>query len=158
MIDRFATLGKAGLLIDLQDLNAVLDSLVDLQVRRLRDGEDYFARLLSAATGETVEPAELLQIGERIWNAERLFNLRAGFTRADDALPRRLLDEPVTAGPSAGQVVDLEPMLDEYYAARGWDRDGRPTPHKLAELSLEHATPAEVRAHPGERVRARRSP
>ncbi len=158
LLDRFATHGKAEVLIGLQDLNAVLDSLVECKFAAYALGEAYFARLLSAVIGEAVEPAELLQTGERIWNVERLFNLRAGFTRADDALPRRLLDEPVSVGPSAGHVVDLEPMLDEYYAARDWDGDGRPTPRKLAELGLEDATPAAVRDHPGERVRARRSP
>jgi aldehyde:ferredoxin oxidoreductase len=158
LLDRFATHGKAGVLIGLQDLNAVLDSLVECKFAAYALGEAYFARLLSAVIGEAVEPAELLQTGERIWNVERLFNLRAGFTRADDVLPRRLLDEPVAFGPSAGHVVDLEPMLDEYYAARDWGRDGRPTPRKLAELCLEDATPSDMRAHPGERVRARRSP
>lgn len=155
LIDRFATLGKAGLLIDMQNLNAVLDSLVICKFVAFAMKEDYFARLLAAATGETLAPQELLHAGERIWTTERLFNLRAGFTRADDTLPPRLTDEPVKAGPCKGQVVDLPPMLDEYYAARGWDEDGRPTPHKPAELCLEHAPPAEVRADPGERVRVR---
>jgi len=136
LLDRFATHGKAGVLIGLQDLNAVLDSLVECKFAAYALGEAYFARLLSAVIGETVEPAELLRAGERIWNVERLFNLHAGFTRADDALPPRLLREAVPSGPSAGHVVDLEPMLDEYYEARGWDGDGRPTPLKLAELSL----------------------
>jgi aldehyde:ferredoxin oxidoreductase len=154
-IDRFATLGKAGLLINLQNLNAVLDSLVICKFVAFAMREDHFARLLSAATGEAVESQELLKAGERIWNAERLFNLAAGFTRADDCLPTRLTGEPVAAGLSAGHIVDLAPMLDEYYAARGWDGDGRPKPHKLAELCLEHATPAEVRARTGEQVRAR---
>jgi len=158
LLDRFASDGKAGLLIGLQDFNAVLDSLVECKFAAYALREPYFARLLSAVVGETVEPAELLRTGERIWNAERLFNLRAGFTRADDALPPRLLDEPVPAGPSAGHVVDLEPMLDEYYAARGWDGDGRPTAQKLAELDLGAAPPVGARADPSAGVRARRSP
>ena len=107
MIDRFATLGKAGLLINMQNLNAVLDSLSLCKFTAFAMKEDYYARLLSAVTGETVEPQELLRIGERIWNAERLFNLAAGFRRADDTLPRRLLEEPVATGPAAGHVVDL---------------------------------------------------
>ena len=75
-------------------------------------------------------------MGERIWNAERLFNMAAGFGRADDSLPRRLLEEPVPAGPSKGHVVDLPPMLDEYYISRGWDAGGRPSPAKLEKLDL----------------------
>ena len=125
MVDRFATLGKAGLLINMQNLNAVLDSLSVCKFTAFAMKEDYYARLLSAVWGETIEPQELLLLGERIWNAERLFNLAAGFSRAYDSLPARLLHEPVPAGPSAGQVVDLPPMLDEYYISRGWD-DGGP--------------------------------
>ena len=136
MIDRFATSGKAGLLINLQNLNAVLDSLSVCKFTGFAMKEDYYARLLSAVWGETVEPQELLRIGERIWNAERLFNLAAGFSRADDTLPRRLLEEPVVSGPAAGRVVDLAPMLGEYYIARGWDGDGRPRAAKLAQLGL----------------------
>jgi aldehyde:ferredoxin oxidoreductase len=155
LIDRFATLGKAGLLVDLQDLNAVLDSLVICKFVAFAMKEDYFARLLSAATGETFAPRELLRAGERIWNAERLFNLRVGCTRADDDLPPRLTGEPVAAGPAAGHVVDLQPMLDEYYAARGWDDEGRPRPDKLAGLRVARSAPAEVSADRGKGVRAR---
>ena len=139
MIDRFATSGKAGLLINLQNLNAVLDSLSVCKFTGFAMKEDYYARLLSAVWGERVEPQELLRIGERIWNAERLFNLAAGFSRADDTLPRRLLEEPVVSGPAAGRVVDLAPMLGEYYIARGWDGDGRPRAAKLAQLGLSEA-------------------
>jgi aldehyde:ferredoxin oxidoreductase len=136
MIDRFATLGKAGLLINLQNLNAVLDSLSVCKFTAFAMKEDYYARMLSAVWGETVEPQELLLLGERIWNAERLFNIAAGFSRADDSLPPRLLHEPVATGPAAGQVVDLPPMLDEYYISRGWDAAGRPSPAKLDRLGL----------------------
>ena len=142
MIDRFATRGKAGLLINIQHLNAVLDSLSQCKFTALAIKEDYFARLLSGLWGETVEPQELLRIGERIWNAERLFNLHCGFTREDDTLPRRLLEEPVSEGPAAGRVVDLSPMLDEYYVARGWDAQGVPQPQKLERLGLTWASPA----------------
>ncbi len=142
MVDRFATLGKAGLLINLQNLNAVLDSLSVCKFTAFAMKEDYYARLLSAVWGETVEPQELLQLGERIWNAERLFNLAAGFSRADDTLPPRLLHEPVPSGPSAGQVVDLPPMLDEYYISRGWDAAGKPSAAKLERLGLGPAAAA----------------
>ena len=126
-LDRFATAGKARPVIALQDLNAALDSLVGCKFAAFAVTPDAFARLLGAMLGEPVETDELLRAGERIWNAERLFNLRAGFTRADDTLPARLLHEPVAAGPCAGHVVDLEPMLEEYYRNRGWDERGVPT-------------------------------
>ena len=89
--------------------------------------------MLSAVSGIEFEPQELMTIGERIWNLERLYNLREGFTRADDTLPRRLLDEPV----AKGRVVELEAMLEEYYRFRGWDEEGRPTRRKLEALGLE---------------------
>jgi aldehyde:ferredoxin oxidoreductase len=95
--------------------------------------------LLQAATGWPVSGEEVRRTGERIVNMERLFNARAGIGRKDDTLPARFLAEPLPAGnPSAGAVVELEPMLDEYYRARGWDLDtGLPTAAKLAELGLE---------------------
>jgi aldehyde:ferredoxin oxidoreductase len=115
--------------------------------------EDYYARQLTAVWGEQVEPQGLLLLGERIWNAERLFNLAAGFARSDDTLPPRLLSEPVPAGPSAGQVVDLPPMLDEYYISRGWDEAGVPSAPKLERLGLVE-TAAAARVAPGVRRRA----
>jgi len=137
MVDRFATLGKAGLLINIQNLNAVLDSLSVCKFTAFAMKEDYYARLLSAVWGEQVEPQELLRVGERIWTLERLFNIAAGFGRADDTLPRRLLEEPVREGPAAGHVVDLPPMLDEYYVSRGWSAEGVPSAAKLARLGLD---------------------
>ena len=71
-------------------------------------------------------------------NAERLFLVKAGFNRREDALPERLLKEPVPEGPSQGHVVHLEQMLEEYYQARGWTPDGIPTAAKLQELGLPH--------------------
>ena len=82
----------------------------------------------------TVE--EVVQIGERTWNLERLWNLKAGFTRADDSLPKRILQEGHREGPSKGVTVDLDTMLDDYYEARGWDSKGVPTREKLEQLGL----------------------
>ncbi len=98
------------------------------------------AGLLQAATGWDISGEEVRRIGERIVNLERLFIAREGITRRDDTLPRRFLEEPLPAGsgPSTGSVIELEPMLDEYYRARGWDLDtGLPTPEKLEELALK---------------------
>jgi aldehyde:ferredoxin oxidoreductase len=78
----------------------------------------------------------MLKAGERIWNLEKLFNLKAGFTKADDTLPERLLKEPLPNGPAKGMVVQLDTMLNEYYEVRGWDESGVPTAEKLEELSL----------------------
>ncbi len=97
---------------------------------------EKIAPCVSAATGHPYSMDEVLKIGERTWNIERLWNLRAGLTKADDSLPKRLLKEPHTDGPSKGVTVNLEFMLPIYYEARGWDPEGVPSPEKLTELGL----------------------
>jgi len=96
------------------------------------------AELLQALTGWNMSGDEVRRIGERIVNLERLFIGREGITRADDVLPQRFLREPLpNGGPSTGSTVDLEPMLDEYYQARGWNVEtGLPSQEKLKELGL----------------------
>lgn len=91
----------------------------------------------AAATGVAYTMDDFVRIGERTWNLERLWNLKAGLTKADDSLPKRLLTEPHKAGPSAGVTVHLDVMLPVYYRERGWDPEGVPTAGKLAELGLE---------------------
>lgn len=98
------------------------------------------ADLLSAATGLEFTEEEVWQICERLNNICRMFNVREGFSRKDDTLPRRILEEPIKEGLSKGERIsqeDLDTMLDEYYEARGWDENGIPTPEKLKELGLE---------------------
>jgi aldehyde:ferredoxin oxidoreductase len=83
-----------------------------------------------------IDPAGLLKAGERIWNLQKLYNIKRGFGRKDDTVPARLLNEPLKEGAPAGQVWRREEMLDEYYTLRGWDKEGTPTPGKLKELGL----------------------
>lgn len=73
---------------------------------------------------------------ERIWNVERLYNLREGFTKKDDSLPKRFLEQPMAEGPTKGHVVELDKLLSDYYQQRGWDPEGKITPEKLEELGL----------------------
>ena len=96
------------------------------------------AAWLRALTGFDLDGRDVQQAGERIVNLERLFIAREGIGRKDDSLPARFLHEPLPAkGISRGAVLELEPMLDEYYRARGWDvSTGLPRPEKLAELGL----------------------
>lgn len=99
-----------------------------------------FAEMLPLATGEKAfgSVKALTEIAERQISLKRLFNAREGITRADDKLPKRFTDEPMPEGPGKGQVVDLEPMLDDYYSLRGWDREtGLPTKETIKRLSLE---------------------
>ena len=75
--------------------------------------------------------------GDRIWNIERLFNLREGLDPVkDDTLPVRLLTEPISSGPAKGKTSKVKEIIPEYYKLRGWDAKGVPTPAKLAELGL----------------------
>ncbi len=99
--------------------------------------EEHFARLLTAVSGIPFTAQDLSQVGERVWNLERLYNLREGFSKADDTLPERMLSEPVADGPSAGFTVNLAPMLQEYYDFRGWDEQGVPLLETLKELRLD---------------------
>src|SRR5574341_594721 len=92
--------------------------------------------MMAPATGFDFTFDKSITQGDRIWNLERLFNLRAGFTAADDTLPARLL-EPVPAGPRAGSRAQLHQNIQTYYQLRGWDERGVPTKQKLAELGLE---------------------
>lgn len=101
-----------------------------------------WTNILNAATGLNLTFAELMQCAERVINLEKLFILREGFTRKDDTLPKRLLTEPAPDGVGKGQVVNQDVILDEYYAAMGWDvKTGVPTLAKLKELGLEAYAP-----------------
>ena len=96
------------------------------------------AKFYNAVTGCSLSAKDVMHIGERIINLERAFNVREGLTRKDDTLPKRFLDEVLPDGPGKGQTVKLEPMLDEYYQLRGWEKDtGFPTRKKLEELDLK---------------------
>jgi aldehyde:ferredoxin oxidoreductase len=99
--------------------------------------EENICAMLEGATGVSFGGyEEMRKTGERIWNLERLFNLKAGLTGKDDTLPPRMLKEPMPEGPAKGHVVELDKMLPEYYRLRGWDENGVPTPEKLKELGL----------------------
>ena len=134
-LDPHSTEGKATWVKTFQDLTAVIDSLgICLFTSFALSPEDY-RDLLASATGFDYSLEEMMLCGERIWNLERLFNLKAGLDPKDDTLPKRLLEEAMPEGPNQGQVVRLHEMLPEYYRVRGWV-EGRPTEEKLKELGL----------------------
>lgn len=135
-MDPHTTVGKAAMNIAFQDLTAALDSSGICLFATFSIGAPELTTMLKTATGLDYDVPELLRAGERIWNLEKLFNLRAGFGEQDDTLPPRLLHEPMPAGPAAGKTVPLQEMLSEYYRLRGWDEHGRPTNDKLAALRL----------------------
>ncbi len=137
-IDPLAVAGKGLAAKEAQDETAVLDSLGICVFPPHNDGMDMedAAALLSAVMGSRITVEGLWLAGERIWNLERLFNLREGFRREHDTLPLRLLKEPMPAGPAAGHMVELDILLADYYRVRGWDENGVPTIEKLAQLGL----------------------
>jgi len=99
--------------------------------------------LISSVNGWEFSIEDFKKTGERIVNLSRAFNMRDGFSRADDNLPKRLVEEPMPDGPAKGHVVEqLDTMLDNYYEARGWDnKTGKPSPEKLKELGLDFVIP-----------------
>ncbi len=135
-IDNLTTEGKAQWTITFQNLTAALDSSGACLFSTFGIGADELAALLSAATGVPYSTEEFMKAGDRIWNLERLFNLKSGLSAKDDTLPPRMLKDPMPAGPCKGEVNKLDQMLPEYYALRGWGKDGVPTKEKKAELGL----------------------
>jgi aldehyde:ferredoxin oxidoreductase len=138
--DRFTIEGKAEVTIQNQDKSVLYDStgICAFPTQLGVVGLDTMAELLFYATGfeEFRSEENLMKIGERVFNLERLFNWREGMTAEEDTLPKRFTSETHTTGASAGQIVELAPMLKEYYGLRHWSSDGRPTQALLDELGL----------------------
>lgn len=114
--------------------------LMDMAVPAI--AEQNTADLVSSASGIALTKEDVGMVGERVNNLARVFNISAGFTRADDTFPKRIMAETIKEGGSSGQRIsqeDLNLMLDEYYEARNWRQDGVPTRQKLAELDLPEA-------------------
>ncbi|MEM2628141.1 MAG: aldehyde ferredoxin oxidoreductase C-terminal domain-containing protein, partial [Ignisphaera sp.] len=136
LLNRFETKGKAEWVKEFQDVFATLDSLVVCKFVSFAYWVDVLAEQLSAVTGWSISADEFRKIGERIYNAERAFNVLAfGDGEEYDTLPKRLLEEPMPEGPTKGYVTKLNEMLPDYYKVRKWVR-GRPTKAKLEELDL----------------------
>ncbi|MGD2148381.1 MAG: aldehyde ferredoxin oxidoreductase family protein, partial [Anaerolineae bacterium] len=136
--DRLAEHGKGEMVKRARDLRMVMDSAMYCAFQSAALGLPVVKDLLTTATGMNWTVEELATVGQRCCDVERAFNVRQGLRRPDDTLPRRLLEEPMPEGPTAGETVDLEPMLDEFYAACGWDvPSGIPAPEALRGLGLE---------------------
>lgn len=138
--DRFSSQGGGRHAVFFQNYMAIFNplGLCKFSARSGLTPEDV-AALLGDALGWETTADEVLLTGERLFNLKRLINLRYGITRADDTLPERFLKEPRPEGGAAGQLPDLETMLNEYYAERGWDAQGRPTSQTLCRLGLAGA-------------------
>jgi len=145
--DASAYEGKAKVVKYFEYVHALLDSLgvcffTGNWASHQGINPDELALFYSFATGIKTPEEELMRIGERIHNVEKLFNVHhAGFSRKDDLPPRRLMEEPIESGPLRGELLkegDWERMLDDYYDLHNWDLEtGWPTKGKLKELNLE---------------------
>jgi aldehyde:ferredoxin oxidoreductase len=128
--------GKAKPCKESQDRVAAVDSTGLCLFTTAAWGLEEFAQQLDSACEGSWTAERLTEIGERVWNLERQFNLAAGLTAKDDTLPKRLLEVPAPSGTAKGKVNQLDVMLPEYYEARGWTKDGVPSNETLARLGL----------------------
>jgi aldehyde:ferredoxin oxidoreductase len=128
--------GKPELVKAFQDATAAFDSAGVCIFTSFAWTLADVAPQVQAACGEQYTVEELTKIGERIWNMERDFNNNAGFTAADDSLPKRLLTEAAKTGPGKGVVSKLPEMLPKYYEVRGWNPDGTVKPETRERLGL----------------------
>jgi len=135
--------GRGKMVKGMEDSYAVIDSLIVCKFSRgtyYKEFEDM-AKLYALVTGFAMTPEDLRLAGERINNVGRLFNVREGLGRKDDTLPWKVMHLPIPdEGPSKGAMVtqaELDLLLDDYYEARGWTREGVPTSEKLKELGMD---------------------
>lgn len=136
-IDRFSLEGKATYTKTFLDLTAVIDSIGLCIFSTFGLELPDYVDMYNAVVGDVHTEESLLEAGERVWNLEKIFNIREGFDRSDDKLPRRLLEEPIANGPSKGHVHKLDELLPKYYNVRGWDEEGTPSLETLERLGLE---------------------
>jgi len=138
---RMSDIGKGKLIHYFEDWCAVIDALEpckNIMQNMMLLEYPRAAEAYTITTGITVTPEEIRTAGERITNIERMFGVREGITRKDDTLPSRFMKTPLSEGESAGTVINLDLMIDEYYQARGWDpTTGHPTKETLKRLELD---------------------
>lgn len=144
-IDALSLENKPELVKRFEDAFAIIDSTglcVFLSVRYMFDAKvdlwpTPLSEVMRLSTGYPFTQQLLLEAGDRIFNLERLFLLRAGLTQADDTLPPRMLNEPLPEGPGKGHIVELDQLLPRFYELRGWNQAGIPTPEKLRSLAID---------------------
>lgn len=139
-IDRFSAENKGYLVKMHEDLMTLYDIVGVCKFTRHSFLAEAFPEMVKAVTGISLSVADLLTIGERVYNLQRAFNAREGLDRRADTLPSRVFEDPIPKGESKGSLIkrsEFERMLDDYYQARGWSEDGFPTKVKLVSLDLD---------------------
>jgi aldehyde:ferredoxin oxidoreductase len=137
----FSIKGKAKLTKDLQDSNAALWCLIgcdNISANAITGAAKFLENSLEILNtlGWKMNHNKFIKAGERTYNLTRLFNVREGFSRKEDALPPRFYEPRQDTGWTLAKA-DFEKMLDEYYSIRGWDHDGKPTEATLDRLGIE---------------------
>lgn len=132
--------GWGRLNMELEDMAAAYDSLAVCKSMRAAFGDFQAeaAALYSMVTGIDISPAGIRQAGERINNLKKIYNIKQGWKRADDWLPPRLLSDPVIVGDAVSALTpqELTALIDDYYRARGWTKEGLVPIYKINELGL----------------------
>ena len=139
--DPFTVEGKGHMIKEVYDENCILHSLLvcDFPSKFVPLTQEDYSNYFEAVTGEAISPSDFAVIADRIETLIRMFNNREGFTRKDDTLPERTLNEPLPDGPAQGRCIgeeNLNRMVDEYYEARGWNSEGVPTEATLKKYDL----------------------
>ena len=136
-VDRFDPDPKPVLVMQGQNLMGLFDALKACKFLLFGGARTpQLVEWLNAVTGWGIDQEGFFEIGERVFNLKRLYNLRSGASGADDTLPRRFRTQPRPDGGAAGKLPPFEEMLAEYYRVRGWSEQGVPGPDKLAQLGL----------------------
>ncbi|OEU49249.1 MAG: hypothetical protein BA861_03035 [Desulfobacterales bacterium S3730MH5] len=135
-LDPLTTEGKPELVKRYQDMAAIMDSLGLCNWPLMGLKFNNLVPMINSCLGTEYRADDLLRIGERIWNQERLYNMKAGFDHTHDTLPERFLKEPIKDGPAQGQISKLDEMLPRYYELRGWSEKGEPRAETLEALDL----------------------
>ena len=143
-VDRLkAEKGRGKLVKDAEDIYTLIDSLIICKNAKgtLYKKLEEMAKLYTLVTGIEMTVEQLGTAAERIITLAKLINVREGFSRKDDTLPWKVMNQPITdEGPAKGAVVtqeELDLLLDDYYQARGWNVEGIPTKDTLNQLDLQ---------------------
>ncbi len=134
--ERLGSAGKGKFVATLQNYMALCDSLKICKFAAFGLQASDFHRWLNWVTGWEMDFEEFLKTGERIFNLKRLYNVRSGIRSEDDKLPQRIVTLKREGLHAPEKLPEIERMLEQYYAVRGWDTDGVPEKEKLAELGL----------------------
>jgi aldehyde:ferredoxin oxidoreductase len=130
--------GRAALVAEIQNKVNAIFCLIACRFAEFALPMEQFVALLNTASGLNYTEEQFMRLGESIWNLERLYNLAAGIDGSEDRLPDICFEVPKDFPEDARPLnrEDFATLLHDYYTARGWDEQGRPTPERLSELGL----------------------